>query len=78
MKLKYDLIRELKKVKLIIGNGFDLHCNLKTSYRDYFLHSEGKNEYFLNWIDHFKRNVKYYLNESVSNHKELWPEFKKF
>ena len=26
----------LKKAKLIIGNGIDLHCGFKTSYSDYF------------------------------------------
>ena len=27
---------KLKKTKLILGNGIDLHCGFKTSYNDYF------------------------------------------
>lgn len=29
-------LQKLKKVKVILGNGFDLYCGLHTSYRDYF------------------------------------------
>ena len=42
---KTDLMKNLTDVKLIIGNGFDLHCKLSTSYRDYFLHDMDKNIY---------------------------------
>lgn len=33
---KDNALQNLKKVKLILGNGFDLFCGLKTSYSDYF------------------------------------------
>ena len=34
---KKDLIKQLFNVKLIIGNGFDLSCGIKTKYSDYIL-----------------------------------------
>ena len=33
---KEEFIKSLKKVKLIIGNGFDLHCGLHTKYSDFY------------------------------------------
>lgn len=33
---KEDYIKSLQNVKLIIGNGFDLHCGLHTKYSDYY------------------------------------------
>ncbi|MCH5171292.1 MAG: hypothetical protein J1F31_00430 [Erysipelotrichales bacterium] len=40
---KQDYILKLSHCKLIIGNGFDLHCGLKSSYSDFF--DENKKEY---------------------------------
>lgn len=36
MEAKQSVIQNLRNVKLIIGNGFDLKCKLKTKYSDYF------------------------------------------
>lgn len=33
---KQDYVRSLKKIKLIIGNGFDCYCGLNTKYSDFF------------------------------------------
>lgn len=33
---KEEYIKSLPNVKLVIGNGFDLHCGLHTKYDDYF------------------------------------------
>ena len=35
-KDKESFVKSLKQVKLILGNGFDLHCGLHTKYDDYF------------------------------------------
>ena len=32
MLSKKEVINNLKNVKLILGNGFDLHCGLKSKY----------------------------------------------
>lgn len=54
---KESLVQNLKNVKLIIGNGFDLYCGLKTSYSDYFNHDEKKNEIIQNLINEFFRRL---------------------
>lgn len=33
---KEEFVKSLTKVKLVIGNGFDLHCGLHTRYYDYY------------------------------------------
>lgn len=33
---KIEFIKSLKNVKVVIGNGFDLHCGLHTTYSDYY------------------------------------------
>lgn len=33
---KQDFVKGLKKVKIVLGNGFDLHCGLYTKYIDYY------------------------------------------
>ena len=33
---KSDYVPSLKNTKLVIGNGFDLHCGLHTTYSDYY------------------------------------------
>ena len=33
---KEEYIKNLKKVKVVLGNGFDLHCGLHTKYSDYY------------------------------------------
>jgi hypothetical protein len=41
---KIEILSNLKNVKLIIGNGFDIHCGLHTSYKaffDYLLKNKG-------------------------------------
>lgn len=78
MQSKSELIKNLSNVKLVIGNGFDLHCHLKTSYADYFLYNEGKNNYFVKWIEDFLPKARDYVNLKVANHKDFWNEFISF
>ena len=78
MQNKREYIQNLKKVKLVIGNGFDLQCGLKTKYRDFFLNNGSKNSYFKTWINDFKDQVRYYLNFNVTNHKDFWKDFYHF
>lgn len=33
---KYEFVKSLKNVKVVIGNGFDLHCGLYTKYSDFY------------------------------------------
>lgn len=78
MTEKGSLVRNLKYVKLVIGNGFDLYCHLKTSYADFFRYDQGKLDYFEKWINLFKAKARDYINLEVSNHKEFWVNFERF
>lgn len=78
MKTKYEIVHELKNVKLIIGNGFDLQCHLKTSYSDYFLFDKPKLKILGEWIEKFQNNAKSYLNFRISNNKSFWIDLNNF
>lgn len=65
MKSKREIINELKNVKLVIGNGFDLYCGLKTSYSDYFNNDSSKNKVLEDWYNQFLNNVQTYLQFSL-------------
>ena len=50
MEQKEKALQNLKRVKLVVGNGFDLYCGLKTKYEDFFGHFSGKYKYLKEWI----------------------------
>lgn len=77
MEAKQSVIQSLRNVKLIIGNGFDLECKLKTKYSDYFLNDQEKNKMLQNWLYCFAGNLETYsnFNSSVSNRENLWVGF---
>ncbi|MGM9899996.1 MAG: AbiH family protein [Bacilli bacterium] len=74
---KKDLIQKLSNVKLIIGNGFDLSCNLHTKYSDYFLHDNSKNEILKQWKINFATKVGTYANftNKIANRSDFWVDF---
>lgn len=72
---KNEVIKNLKKVKLIIGNGFDLYCGLKTSYYDFFNSSHDKNNYFLDWLNKFENNAQSFMNIHIANRLNFWNDF---
>ena len=63
MVSKKDAINNLKNVKLIIGNGFDLHCGLKSSYSDYFKAPSNKDKFddIIHWLNSLegKKNISF-------------------
>lgn len=66
---KNEFVHSLKKVKLVLGNGFDLYCHLETTY-NYFFNSD-KERY-----DFIKELAKYYYN--IQNGENKNEELKKF
>lgn len=44
-------LQEHKSTKIVIGNGFDLFCGLKTTYRDFFVFFQHKYAKISKWID---------------------------
>lgn len=55
---KSEFIKSLQKVKIVIGNGFDLYCGLKTKYSDFFESNYDK-------YSHIKRLFAGYLNKEL-------------
>lgn len=66
MVSKKDAINNLKSVKLIIGNGFDLHCGLKSKYSDYFQAPSNKEKFdeIIHWLDTLGDKKTLSLNEA--------------
>ena len=74
---KKELIQKLDNVKLVIGNGFDLYCGLKTKYSDYFLHNTSKNKILKQWIIDFAPKVRTYANftKKIAKRSDFWVDF---
>ncbi len=80
---KYSRIYRLTKTKLVIGNGADLYCQMKTSYKDYFLSKTEINSILKNIIQlenisgrSDKNTIIDFLNEKleqlVNNDVSVW------
>lgn len=67
---KYELVQNLKNVKLVIGNGFDLNCGLKTKYADFFDSLEKTNEEVSRHVENYKNTV-----QTITNYNKITPEF---
>lgn len=52
---KTEFVHNLKNLKIIIGNGFDLYCGLRTKYSDFFMSQKGKNGYIKKWAEEYPR-----------------------
>lgn len=73
---KEEMIKDLKNVKLVIGNGYDLHCGLKSSYADFFMRDVGKNDYFNKWLDEFEGKISLNDFDAEQSKEDVWVEFK--
>lgn len=73
---KEEMIKDLKNVKLVIGNGYDLHCGLESSYADFFMRDADKNNYFNKWLDDFKEKINLNAFTTEQSKEDVWVEFK--
>lgn len=78
MNDKKEIIKNLPALKIILGNGFDLHCHLKTKYSDYFNKNIAKYKYILEWSTSFSYNCQTYVNLDIVNHDDFWKAFDRF
>lgn len=78
MSSKKDFVKNLNNVKLVIGNGFDLRCGLKSKYSDFFAYLFDKDEKIEEWYKEFATKVRYYLDFSTSNYSDFWISYKCF
>ena len=75
---KKDSIKDLLMLKLVLGNGFDLHCHLETKYSDYFVNNKNKYDYMLRWTNSYGSKVQNFINLKIKNHSEFWEPFEHF
>lgn len=78
---KEELVKNLKNIKLVIGNGFDLYCGMKTSYSNYFHACDCNHKILLEWINSFDPlMVKNYINfrKNIANRNNFWVSFDGF
>ena len=61
---KKEFVKNLKNVKVIIGNGFDLHCGLHTKYSDYYCQNYKKFVFIQKEYKKYLNNNDYELNFS--------------
>lgn len=73
---KEEMIKDLKNVKLVIGNGYDLHCGLESSYADFFMRDIDKNNYFNKWLDELKKKINLDYLDAELTEEDFWMEFK--
>lgn len=65
---KKELIHSLPGVKIVIGNGFDLHCGLKTSFFDYFLFRYSDYLFLSKWYELYDETGIFEIN---GYHKQI-------
>lgn len=73
---KRELVQYLPKIKLVLGNGFDLHCGLNTKDSDYFNTNSEKYRKIIDWVQKFA-SVERYLEDDQSKNK-FWHNLKYF
>lgn len=73
---KEEMIKDLKNVKLVIGNEYDLHCGLESSYADFFMRDVDKNNYFNKWLDELKKKINLDYLDAELTEEDFWMEFK--
>lgn len=69
-QIKESFIKSLKNMKVILGNGFDLYCGLKTKYQNYFDSRCELTKNIEQWKNGFL-SIETYVKETVVNYKDF-------
>ena len=74
---KYEYLMSLDKVKLVIGNGFDLRCGLYTTYSDYLLDHMEVYKHIMRWYNIYNNTNVFTANDfyKIINDINLWDAF---
>ena len=74
---KKDYIHSLKRVKLVIGNGFDLHCGLHTTYSDYYCQNWRKYKFIRDLFASYCKtnNLELDFNDKRISQINIWDLF---
>ncbi len=73
---KNKIVKKLPKVRIVLGNGFDLHCHLKTKYADFFNSNLETYKKFVVWRSQMIGQgwQHSYLNFVLANRSVFWVE----
>lgn len=74
-KNKKEFVRSLSNVKLVIGNGFDLHCGLKTKYSDFFIYFYEKFDFINELYKKFQQNGEIDFDDERISKILIWDIF---
>ena len=76
-KTKGEFVKSLSRVKLVLGNGFDLHCGLHTTYADYYCKNWRKYNFIKSLYSSFKEENILELNfeDERINNLNMWDLF---
>lgn len=74
---KEEFVKTLKKVKLVIGNGFDLHCGLHTTYGDYYCKNWRKYKFIKDLFSSFKKDngFEFDFEDKNTSNLNMWDIF---
>lgn len=74
---KREYLHSLKNVKIVLGNGFDLHCGLHTKYSDYYCKNFGKYSYIKKQLEIYKTDGHLNFDFSLKKNKNIntWDVF---
>lgn len=64
MMSKGAYVKSLENVKLVLGNGFDLHCKLYSTYWHYYLKNKNKYNYIQKWLSDYLDDANYFMINS--------------
>ena len=75
-----EFVHSLENVKLVLGNGFDLHCKLHSSYWNYFQKHRTKYNYVCEWLKKYLNEHKCFVDNQFSvsietTHLNIWDYF---
>ncbi len=66
---------EQKGIKVVLGNGFDLFCGLRTRYLHFFLSEKSRYSSIRKWCESFK-DIEVYISRKTSNWNCFGPQIK--
>lgn len=72
---KEEFVKSLKKVKLIIGNGFDLHCGLHTKYSDFYCKNIDKFKFINSIYDAYEKTKELNFEDENVRRLSVWDLF---
>lgn len=72
---KEEFVKSLKKVKLIIGNGFDLHCGLHTKYSDFYCKNIDKFKFINSIYDSYEKTEELNFEDENVRRLSVWDLF---